>query len=95
MSAPKKVPFMHKVASLLDIPLDTVVDWPRVMLSGNKSLVIQNHRGVIEYDQTILRVNTKLGEIKVSGSGLVLLSAVKEDIVVEGKINQVELIDWR
>lgn len=90
-----KVPFSHKVAAFFDIPLDTVIDWPRVILSGNQSLVVQNHRGVIEYDRGIARINTKLGELVVSGSGLTLVSAVKEEIVIEGKVERVELVDWR
>jgi sporulation protein YqfC len=91
----KKVPVAHKLADFLDIPLDTVIDWPRMTLSGNKNLTIINHRGVIEYDQTLVRINTRFGELKISGSGLTLVSAVKDEVVVDGKINQLEWIDWR
>jgi sporulation protein YqfC len=91
----KQRPIAHKLANLLDIPLDTVIDWPRMTLSGNKSLTITNHRGVIEYDQTLVRINTRFGELKISGVGLTLISAVKDEVVVEGKINQMEWVDWR
>ncbi|HBF37250.1 MAG TPA: sporulation protein YqfC [Firmicutes bacterium] len=95
MGQRKKVPVAHKLADFLDIPLDTVIDWPRMTLSGNKNLTIINHRGVIEYDQTLVRINTRFGELKISGSGLTLVSAVKDEVVVDGKINQLEWIDWR
>lgn len=91
----KKSTWGQKIAKLLDIPLDTVIDWPRVTLSANRSLVVQNHHGVIEYDQNIVRINTKLGELEVKGTGLSLVSAVKEEISVEGKITQIRLLDWR
>ncbi|HEX3047715.1 MAG TPA: YabP/YqfC family sporulation protein [Bacillota bacterium] len=91
----KKSSLGQKIAKLLDIPLDTVIDWPRVTLTANRSLVVQNHHGVIEYDQNIVRINTKLGELEVKGTGLSLVSAVKEEISVEGKITQVRLVDWR
>jgi sporulation protein YqfC len=83
------------LAGFLDIPLDTVIDWPRMTLSGNKNLTILNHRGVIEYDQTLVRINTRFGELKISGVGMALISALKDEITVEGKINQIELVDWR
>ena len=95
MSQRKHTPITHKLAGLLDIPLDTVIDWPRMTLSGNKNLTILNHRGVIEYDQALVRINTRFGEVKISGVGLALLSALKDEIVIEGKIMQIELVDWR
>jgi sporulation protein YqfC len=84
-----------KLAQLLDIPLDTAVDWPRITLNANRGVTVQNHRGVIEYDQSTVRINTKLGEMALFGSKLTLISALKDEIVVEGKIERLELIDWR
>ena len=85
----------QRLLEFFDIPLDTAADWPRVVLSGNQSLLVQNHAGVIEYDQNLARINTKLGELKVVGSGLVLVSALKDEIMIRGKIQRVELVDWR
>lgn len=87
--------FSHKLADFLDIPLETMIDWPQVILSGNIKAVIHNHRGVIEYDQNTVRINTKLGELKLSGQKLILVAAHQEEIVVEGKITGVDLVDWR
>jgi sporulation protein YqfC len=84
-----------KLAQLLDIPLDTAADWPRIILNANREVTVQNHRGVIEYDQTTVRINTKLGEMALFGTKLTLISALKDEIVVEGKIERLELIDWR
>jgi sporulation protein YqfC len=84
-----------KLAQLLDIPLDTAVDWPRITLNANRGVTVQNHRGVIEYDQSTVRINTKLGEMALFGSKLTLVAALKDEIVVEGKIERLELIDWR
>lgn len=84
-----------KLAQFLEIPMDTAVDWPKIVMNANRNIIIQNHRGVIEYDQTLVRINTKLGEIKISGNNLALLSALKDEIIVEGRIGRVELIDWR
>jgi sporulation protein YqfC len=84
-----------KLAQLLDIPLDTAVDWPRIILNANQSVTVQNHRGVIEYDQTMARINTKLGELILYGAKLTLISALQAEVVVAGKIERVELVDWR
>jgi sporulation protein YqfC len=84
-----------KLANMLDLPLDTVVEWPRIIINANQNVAIQNHRGVIEYDQKMARVNTKLGELVLNGEKLTLLSALPAEVVVEGKIERLELVDWR
>jgi sporulation protein YqfC len=87
--------FGRKLVELFDIPLDTVADWPRVVLTANQDAVVQNHRGVIEYDQQVVRINTKMGEMLIAGAGLTLVTALKDEIVVRGKIERIELVDWR
>lgn len=84
-----------KLAEFLELPLDTVIDLPKIVVSGNQQVVIENHRGVIEYEPTIIRVGTKLGELKIAGAELVLVSVFKEELVITGKIGQIEMVDWR
>ena len=36
-----------KLAEFLELPLDTVVELPKIIVSGNQQLVIENHRGII------------------------------------------------
>lgn len=84
-----------KLAEFLELPLDTVVDLPKMVVSGNQQLIIENHRGVIEYERSVIRVGTKLGELKITGSEMVLVSVFKEELVIAGKIGQIEMVDWR
>jgi len=84
-----------KLAKFLDLPLDTALDWPKLVMSANRSLIVQNHRGVIEYDRKLIRINTKFGELAISGENLNLIAAFKDEIAVEGRICRVELLDWR
>ncbi len=84
-----------KLAEFLELPLDTVADLPKMVVSGNGQLIIENHRGIIEYERSVIRVGTKLGEIKVTGSELALVSAFKEELVIAGKIGLIEMVDWR
>lgn len=84
-----------RLAEFLELPLDTVIDLPRIVVSGNQQVVIENHRGVIEYEPSVIRVGTKLGELKITGAELVLVSVFKEELVITGKIGRIEMVDWR
>ena len=67
-----------KLAEFLELPLDTVVELPKMVVNGNQQLVIENHRGIIEYESSVIRVGTKLGEIKITGSQLALFQSLKK-----------------
>ena len=85
----------RRLAEFFEIPLDAVPDWPRIVLNANQSVEIKNHRGIIEYDQALVRIGTKMGEIRITGQRLTLVAAIREEITVEGKVERVELVDWR
>lgn len=84
----------ERIADLLELPRDVVMDLPRIVVTGNKRLVIENHKGVIEYAPNLLRLNTARGEVRIVGDHLVLLSILREEVWIDGKIQQVEFVDW-
>jgi len=47
------------IADLLELPRDIVLDLPKITLLGNLQLYIENHKGIIEYSTSLVRVNTK------------------------------------
>lgn len=83
-----------KIVEMLELPRDVVQDLPRLVLTGNRRLVMENHKGVIEYTPTLLRLNTSKGEVRVQGKSLMLVSILREELWIEGDIEQVEFFDW-
>ncbi|HHZ19078.1 MAG TPA: sporulation protein YqfC [Firmicutes bacterium] len=84
----------ERLADLLDLPRDVVLDLPRIILTGNRRLVVENHKGVIEYTSELLRLNTAKGELRIRGEGLVLPAIFREEVWVEGRLQQLEFYDW-
>lgn len=91
----EKIDCGAKVARLLELPPETAGDWPKIILDANRRVLIQNHRGIIEYNPNLFRVKTRLGEIKISGNGLNILAAHRDELLVDGEIVHLELVDWR
>lgn len=49
---------LHKLtASWLDMPQDVVFELPRLTLIGDRQLYIENHRGVINFTEEVLRLS--------------------------------------
>jgi len=80
----------RRLAELLEIPQDIVLDLARLTLVGNLQLVLENHRGIVEYSPDRVRLALAQGELTVSGSDLVLVSLAEDEIVIEGHISKVE-----
>jgi len=78
-------------AGLLDLPQDLAMDLPRITVIGGLSATIENHRGVIQFTPTLLRLAMDQGEVEVAGEGLVIRTIGPEEVLVEGRIKHVAL----
>ena len=82
--------FLHSVAERLDIPQDIILDLPRLTMLGNKQLLIENHKGIIEYTASLVRIKLSQGVIFVHGDSLLLGNLQAEQILVEGSIREIK-----
>ncbi len=78
-------------AALLDLPQDVALDLPRVTMIGGLQVAVENHRGVIHFSPTLLRLAMEQGEMEVAGEELVIRTIGPEEVLVEGRIKSVAL----
>lgn len=84
----------RRLVDLLDLPPDVILDLPKLTLTGDCQLSLENHRGIIEYRPDLVRVSTNRGEIGIRGVDLSIRSIVKEEILLVGRVMTVEFVDW-
>nr|WP_302650813.1 YabP/YqfC family sporulation protein [uncultured Agathobaculum sp.] len=65
-------------------------DRPRVEIIGNSRVVVENHRGIQEYDDGVLRVKCSGCEVRITGDGLALTALSLDELAVTGTIVSVE-----
>lgn len=80
------------MTEVFELPKDLVLDLPRITLVGNVQLTLENHRGVILYTDTHIRVAVARGEIVISGQKLSLRSILPDEIIIDGTISNVSYI---
>jgi len=84
---------LHKLtASWLDMPQDVVFELPRITLIGDRQLYIENHRGVIDFTNDVLRLSLSKGELEVRGKELIIRTIWTDEVFVEGIITSIELL---
>lgn len=88
----KKEKTISKVADALDLPLDALSNTPRTEIIGTCKVIVENFRGIIDYNENSFKINTHSGIIKIDGDELVISSITDEEVCVVGKIVRVEFI---
>jgi sporulation protein YqfC len=87
-----EVSFKSKLADLLEIPEELIDDVPKITLTSNRRLLIQNYTGMLEYDRQIIRINTKIGVVKIEGKKLDVENITSEEVAVIGNITGLSFV---
>lgn len=77
----------------MDISSDLQVTKPIITIVSNKFLSIENYINIVEYDNNLIRVNTKEKMIKIVGDKLILKYISEGEIGVKGIIYSLEYVD--
>ncbi len=80
----------EKMAEMLVLPKEIVLDLPKISMIGNTQIFIENYKGIIEYDSEKIRINTAKGIIKIFGEDLYINTITTEEIFITGRINNIE-----
>jgi len=88
----KKEKRAERIADVFDLPLDVVCDVPKCELVGNCQLCIENIRGVLDYTENCIKVNTTVGIIKIDGDELLIDSISDNSIFIKGMIVRIEYV---
>ena len=76
----------QQIGALFDIPDDITMNVTRITMVGRHHLLIENHKGVIEYTNALLRIHVDEGELCISGTRLLLSVIEPEQVEVQGTI---------
>ena len=74
------------------MPSEPLTGKPRIILTGNEALLIEQHRGVISYTQDRLIVRLRQGRLNVLGQAMQLQEYGKQDLCVNGEIISLEFV---
>ncbi len=76
----------------MDLPIEVIKNLPCVHIKGNDEILIENYRGIIEYTEEAIKLNTKLGIAKVYGKKLNLKQITSDFIIIDGFIEKFEYL---
>ncbi len=74
----------EKVINTLELPKDLMLGAPIVTVTGRKELVITNYKGILEYEDSFIRIQTKTCRIVISGVRLAIDYYTNEEMKITG-----------
>ena len=88
---PRREGLLEKTAELFDLPADALAGLPKVELVGDRELRIENHRGILAYGTEEIHVSGGAFLVKVTGQRLELRAMTGLELLITGKIEQIQL----
>ena len=89
----KKPNIKSRLSESLELPKEVILNIPILKLIGKNDIYIENHKGIIEYSNEILRINSEIGIIKICGKDLYIKEINKEELFITGNVNIIEFIN--
>lgn len=81
----------NKLDKILELPQEVYSNVPKIIITGFDEIVIENFKGILEYEEFFVRINTYIGVININGYGLNLENMTDDDIKVKGKIESLDI----
>ena len=85
----------EKMISAMDLPKDVIQNASVITILGRNELCIENYRGIIEYTDTLIRVQTRAGQIRIQGKRLRIQYYTNDEMKVSGTLSSLEFTEGR
>lgn len=83
--------WVRRIAENSHIYGESLPGVPVVELAGDRRVLIERHEGVIEYGTGQVQIRMKYGVVCICGCGLQLKQMTKQQLVISGRIDCVQI----
>ena len=92
MEKQRKQSVLDRTAEQFDIPGNALGDQARITITGSTHVLVDNHKGLLDYGREEIAVAGKSLAIKIIGTNLELRAMNTESLLVTGEIFQVAFV---
>ena len=72
------------IADKLDLPKDVMLNKPKIIILGRNEVTIENHKGILSFEEKIIRINSSEGPIAIKGEKFEILYIATSTITISG-----------
>lgn len=82
---------INKINDMLEIPKEVYSNEPKLVIVGFNEIIIENYKGILEYDDFYVKINSYMGSINIHGFNLKLEEMNEDNIRIIGKIESLDI----
>ena len=82
---------IDKINSMLELPKEIYTSQPKVVVIGFNELVIENYKGILEYEDYYIKLETYMGIININGVDLKLDKMTEDNLKITGTIESIDV----
>ena len=77
------------LANRLDFPKEIMLDLPRITVTGDNEIDIENHKGIMSFEEYEVKINSKVGFIVIKGKRFEILFIGGTTISISGTFKSI------
>ena len=81
----------NRINEILEIPKEVYSNIPNFIITGFEEMIIENYKGILEYEDFYVRINTSIGIVNINGINLKLEKMTEDNIKIIGKIESIDI----
>ena len=82
---------IRKMLESVEIPVEIMSGSTKIELVGDHEITVENCKGIIDYDDSYIKLSAGRYPVTVYGKGLLLTNLSEHLLMIKGLINQIEL----
>jgi sporulation protein YqfC len=80
---------LEELSSHINLPADVLAGAPIITAIGRNEICLENYKGIIEYNSSLVKVQTKACKISIEGKELNILYFTEDEMKVTGFIKAI------
>jgi len=89
-SAGSQISLRERIVDNLELPKDLMLGAAIVTVTGRGEAVISNYKGILEYEDSFIKIQTKNCRILISGSHLAIDYYTNEEMKITGFLDTIQ-----
>ena len=77
------------IAEKFNLPRDIMLDLPKITIISDNEITIENHKGVVLFENKEVKINSNVGLISISGRDFEILFMGGSTLTLSGKFESV------
>lgn len=79
-----------RINKALEVPDEVALKVPKLTILKFEQVLIENYKGILEYQDFFVRIQTYIGIININGFKLTLEEMTVDDLLVKGQIESID-----